>query len=120
LSDISPKFMGMLHERFSAELTRSRKVDSILFDANFIPFCDDSFNVVLGNSVLHHFATFESTLESVYRVLKPGGVAIFGEPVMDTYVFGSMAANMIFEFCSRVRDHPLTEYDLKIVKAIST
>ena len=119
LSDISPRFMTMLDGKLSADSRRARAVDTVLFDANYIPFADCLFDVVIGNSCLHHFATFESTLESAFRVLSPGGIAVFGEPVMDTYVFSCTAAQLIVEACARMSDHPLATYDLNIMNAIS-
>lgn len=120
LSDISPRFMSMLDVKLSANSNKSRIVDTLLFDANYIPFVDSVFDVVIGNSCLHHFATFESTLESAFRVLRPGGTAIFGEPVMDTYVFTSIAAQLIVDVCERMPGHPLVTYELDILKAMST
>jgi SAM-dependent methyltransferase len=43
-------------------------------------FADNSFDLVFGNAVLHHLDRAASARE-VYRVLKPGGVAIFREPL---------------------------------------
>ena len=119
LSDISPRFMQLLRRKLNQRPEPKAEIISFLFDANYIPFDESSFDLIIGNSVLHHFATFESTLKSAYRVLKPGGVAIFGEPVMDTYVFMSLAAKLIHETCQLLTNHPLNQYDLMIVKAMS-
>jgi SAM-dependent methyltransferase len=42
-------------------------------------FADNSFDLVFGNAVLHHLDIAAGARE-IYRVLKPGGVAIFREP----------------------------------------
>lgn len=119
LSDVSPGFMQILHGKLRQIPTHKSEVVFFLFDANNIPFSESQFDLVIGNSVLHHFATFESTLKSAYRVLNPGGIAIFGEPVMDTYVFMSLSAKLIFEVCKIIPEHPLSQYDLMIVNAMS-
>lgn len=51
--------------------------------AQAIPFKDSSFIAVLGFSVLHHLEDFRMVFSEIYRILKPGGVFIFGEPYAD-------------------------------------
>lgn len=43
-------------------------------------FQDDFFDAVVGSAVLHH-TDFEMALNSIYRVLKPGGIGLFIEPM---------------------------------------
>ena len=45
-----------------------------------LAFADDSFDLVFGNAVLHHLDIATAARE-IYSVLKPGGVAIFREPL---------------------------------------
>lgn len=42
---------------------------------------DDSFDAVVGNVCAHHF-DFDLAGRNIYRLLKPGGVAVFAEPVL--------------------------------------
>jgi SAM-dependent methyltransferase len=51
-----------------------------LMDANQLDFPDASFDVVFGSGILHHLE-YERALEEVARVLRPGGLAIFHEPL---------------------------------------
>lgn len=92
--DISHGFMTKMVHRI-AQVETSTKVEKYLFDANNLPFKDQSFDFVFGNSVLHHFATFENTVRDVFRVLKPGGAAVFAEPIFDSHSFMSLAAGLI-------------------------
>ena len=51
-------------------------------DIQNIPFADDSFDVVIANSMLYHVPKIESALREVRRVLKTGGIfycATYGE-----------------------------------------
>jgi SAM-dependent methyltransferase len=59
-----------------------------------LAFPDNAFDLVFGNAVLHHLDIAVSARE-IYRVLKPGGVAVFREP---------LGENRLLEW---VRDCPL-------------
>lgn len=57
--------------------------------AEAMPFPDATFDCIYGNGVLHH-VELEPALREISRVLKPGGVAVFIEPlshnpVIDVY-----------------------------------
>lgn len=49
-------------------------------DITRIPFEDDRFDLVVANHVLEHVPDDAKALSEVYRVLKPGGVAILQTP----------------------------------------
>src|SRR5215475_13231400 len=51
--------------------------------AHELPFPDRSFDVVFGMAILHHL-DLEQTSREVWRVLRPGGYAIFMEPVRNS------------------------------------
>lgn len=51
-------------------------------DVHRMSFADDSFDVVFGRAILHHL-DLETALREIRRVLKPGGWAIFEEPLAD-------------------------------------
>ena len=75
----------------------ANRLRSFLLDANDIPFCENSFDCVVGHSVLHHLAQFENTIAECFRVTRPGGVCVFGEPVMDIHVYAALAASLILK-----------------------
>jgi len=52
-----------------------------LEDAEQLSFPDQSFDVVIGSSVLHHLDV-DRALPEIRRVLKPGGRMVFAEPNM--------------------------------------
>jgi ubiquinone/menaquinone biosynthesis C-methylase UbiE len=45
-------------------------------DAETLPFSGDAFEIVYSNGVLHHTPDTAKAIGEVYRVLKPGGVAV--------------------------------------------
>ncbi len=91
---------GLFTERFAASgakvhaidisndlLTQARERslgDDVVFaldDAENLSFADDSFDAVVGSSVLHHL-DLECALHEAVRVLTPGGRMAFAEPNM--------------------------------------
>jgi SAM-dependent methyltransferase len=77
--DLSP--VAIEHARDTA---RAKGVDELIdfrvMNAEQLDFPDASFDVVAGNGVIHHL-DLDRSLAEVARVLKPGGSAIFLEPM---------------------------------------
>lgn len=98
-TDISPRFMSLLRRRVADGTAAAQgmpdKLRLFLMDANRNPFSDASFDCVLGHSILHHLEYFERTVTEACRVTRPGGVCIFGEPVLDIHVFAGLAARLV-------------------------
>jgi 2-polyprenyl-3-methyl-5-hydroxy-6-metoxy-1,4-benzoquinol methylase len=46
-------------------------------DASQMRFAPESFDIVIGSSVLHHFDDVEKFLIDCRKILKPGGAAVF-------------------------------------------
>jgi ubiquinone/menaquinone biosynthesis C-methylase UbiE len=90
-SDISAKFLN----RLRAVLSDDKKLRYWLFDASALPFKSDSMDAIFGHSVLHHLLDYEGALKDVFRVLRPGGLAMFGEPIMDSHALTSFCAAII-------------------------
>lgn len=76
-SDISPEMIAVaqrLAERHGVRLATNVGV------AEKMPFADASFDMVFGNGVLHHVELILA-LREIRRVMKPGGRAVFIEPL---------------------------------------
>jgi SAM-dependent methyltransferase len=77
-TDVSPGMLDTLAE--SAERLHL-DVETVVCDAESLPFPDNSFDVVFGHAVLHHIPDLEGAFAEFRRVLKPGGLIAFcGEP----------------------------------------
>lgn len=56
-------------------------------DIEHLPICENSCDVILGNSVLHHLE-IESALKEIFRVMKKGARFAFSEPnILNPYIF---------------------------------
>ena len=61
---------------------RFSRFKSIHRDAKNLDFSEHSFDVIIGNSILHHLCPIELILEHYYKLLKPSGLLWFSEPNM--------------------------------------
>jgi ubiquinone/menaquinone biosynthesis C-methylase UbiE len=77
-TDISPGMIRVLRgnaKRFGLD------VETLVADAEALPFEDRTFDLVLGHAVLHHLPALGTAFAEFHRVLRPGGVIVFaGEP----------------------------------------
>jgi ubiquinone/menaquinone biosynthesis C-methylase UbiE len=65
------------------ETARTLHPDIEFVEANVeqLPLADDTFDVVLANFVIHHFARPDVAGTEIRRVLKPGGRFVFAGPI---------------------------------------
>lgn len=111
-SDVSLKFMRALQARLA---NRPRFKGAVICDANEVVFEPNSFDLVVGRSVLHHFLDYHIVLKNVRSLLRPGGNAIFFEPVLEGKGVISLACAMMLKTadCARVT---LPDSDRKLIR----
>jgi len=84
-----------------------------VMDAMNMDYADGSFDVVFGSGIIHHLDTDKASRE-IARVLRPGGKAIFWEPL------GLNPAINLYRFLTpsaRTPDeHPLLPVDFRIMR----
>ena len=80
--DISPDLIDVARQRLRLNGVDTG-VEFVTGSAHEIPLPDESVDVVFGIAILHHLDLALSSRE-VHRVLKPGGRAIFQEPVRNS------------------------------------
>lgn len=74
--DLSPGYLIEARRRAQAN---DVLIEFLQADAERLPFADSSFARVWGNAILHHLDPRIAARE-LYRILQPGGVAVFCEP----------------------------------------
>jgi SAM-dependent methyltransferase len=77
--DISESLARIARQRFAAHNLLERAC-VLVASAHAIPLPPESIDVVFGNAVLHHLDLNRAVVE-LDRVLRPGGRAVFREPV---------------------------------------
>jgi 2-polyprenyl-3-methyl-5-hydroxy-6-metoxy-1,4-benzoquinol methylase len=78
--DISSEAIRVARER--ADVNGVNEVT--LFEvASFydLPFDDAAYDLVVGQAILHHLSDKRRVAAELHRVLKPGGLAVFSEPL---------------------------------------
>jgi ubiquinone/menaquinone biosynthesis C-methylase UbiE len=88
--DISPGGPKMLG-RFAASLGERNVLELSVQDACDMKFTPNSFDLVMGNSMLHHLDNFGRHLTDCFKILKPGGIALYGEPFVIGHVLVAAA-----------------------------
>ena len=66
--------------RRAESLGMADRISFTTADAHSLPFEDDAFDLVVGYSILHHLV-LPRALGEIRRVLRPGGRAVFAEPL---------------------------------------
>jgi SAM-dependent methyltransferase len=119
LAPISKSFVGIdisdvVIERANAN-NRNPNARFFVMDAMNMSFEDNSFDLVYGSGIIHHIDVVKSAQE-IKRILRPGGKAVFWEPlglnpVINLYRKMTPAARTIDE-------HPLVPSDFANLRAI--
>lgn len=76
--DISTKGLQLAHERASSE--GQSNIHFAAGDCEQLPYANQSFDLVIGTSILHHL-DLNRSLSEIGRVLKTDGMAAFIEPL---------------------------------------
>ncbi|MEX0910850.1 MAG: methyltransferase domain-containing protein, partial [Nitrosopumilaceae archaeon] len=73
---------NLLRLRRTRQLMRTLKVSAKLFlaDIFYIPFANDSFDLIFFNHVIEHLNDDFLALKNIYRITKKGGIVILGTP----------------------------------------
>src|SRR5205807_1094253 len=91
------------------------RVDFLVDDAHATTFPDDSFDLIVGVAILHHL-DLEVALREIRRVLRPGGRAVFLEPLWHNPLL--RLGRRLTPSARTPDEHPLTVQDWELCHAI--
>jgi SAM-dependent methyltransferase len=103
--------VGVTQASAAAESSGISGADYLVMDAENMLFPDRTFDMVTGEGILHHL-DLERAYQGISRVLKPGGVAVFMEPLA-----GNPAIALFRYLTPSLRtpdEHPLRMKDLRL------
>ena len=110
--DISEDLLRLAQRRLVVN-GRGGEATFLAGSAHDLPFPDASIDVVFGIAILHHL-DLDRVSREVLRILKPGGRAIFQEPVRNSAVVGFLRALVPYHAPDiSPYERPLTDAELK-------
>jgi 2-polyprenyl-3-methyl-5-hydroxy-6-metoxy-1,4-benzoquinol methylase len=68
--DLTPRHVELARAHLAVMGLEGEVVEG---DAEALPFCDQSFDRITSNGVLHHTPDLDSALAEIWRLLRPGG-----------------------------------------------
>lgn len=83
-TDISPNLLAILNRLLAARGLTERCV-AVAMDAQKDYVRADAADLVVGSAILHHLVEPAAFVEQAMRILRPGGAAIFFEPLEGGY-----------------------------------
>jgi ubiquinone/menaquinone biosynthesis C-methylase UbiE len=101
-TDVSPEFLRVLASKAGQYRTT---LSFVVCDANEPHFRADAFDLVVGRSILHHLLDYDVTLRQCATILKPGGAAVFFEPVLEGKLFVAMLMALVLR-CDEMSNDP--------------
>ncbi len=110
--DVSEDLLDLARRRLALH-GLGRRATFLAGSAHDLPLPDNSVDAVMGIAILHHL-DLELAAREVHRVLKPGAVAVFQEPVRNSKLLKAVRA-MIPYRSEEVSDYerPLTDLELR-------
>lgn len=110
--DISPELIAINRRRMEVNRIKTGVRFSVA-SAYKVPCPDGSVDVVFGMAILHHLDLHRAARE-VYRVLKPGGRAIFSEPMRSSPTLRALRKMIPFRLPAHVSpyERPLTQREI--------
>jgi SAM-dependent methyltransferase len=113
--DLSPGYVAEARRRAAAN---GVAVEFVQADGERLPFADGAFRRVWGNAVLHHLDLRVAARE-LYRILSPGGVAVFCEPWGENPVLDWARRCLAYPRKERTPDErPLRRRDLSVLREV--
>ena len=113
--DISEDLLRLARRRLSVS-GRDGGATFIAGSAHDMPFPDNSIDVVFGIAILHHL-DLDLVSREVRRVLKPGGRAIFQEPVRNSPIVRFVRSLIPYRAPDiSPYERPLTDEELETIR----
>lgn len=101
------------------ELAESRgvadKTSFVVGDAHATGFPDDSFDLIVGGSILHHLER-RPALEELRRILRPGGRAVLSEPLVHNPLL--RLGRALTPVARTVDERPISEEDWRLCASL--
>lgn len=78
-------------------------------DTESLPFKEETFNVIFGSAIIHHFPNTEKGVSEIYRVLTKKGVYLGINETVTNTLFTLFSKSRFWHVHERVRERGITE-----------
>ena len=123
--DISPGNIAVARQ-LASDYKLADRCNFTTMPVERLEYPDEHFDVIVGTDILHH-VEIDTALDEVYRVLKPGGVAIFKEPTRVPILDSIRESALLQAIASREKsldkhihitddERKLTQEDVRVIK----
>ena len=116
--DISLRFLTTALERVNGLADYPERLHLMCAAIEDLPFREASFDVVVGNSLLHHLYDYEGVLSRLRSLLRPGGVALFSEPCQQGKSLIAFLLALVLRFDAADPRPSLDDSDRKIARRL--
>jgi ubiquinone/menaquinone biosynthesis C-methylase UbiE len=109
---------GYLAEARQRAMANNIELQFVQATGERLPFVDGSFDRIWGNAILHHLDV-RAAGEELFRILAPGGVAVFAEPWGENPLLRWARKRIPYPGKERTPDEePLSRKHIRILRAI--
>jgi SAM-dependent methyltransferase len=109
---------GYLAEAKRRALANGIDIQFVQANGEHLPFHNSSFDRIWGNAILHHL-DIRAAGEELFRILAPGGIAVFAEPWGENPLLGWARRRLPYPGKHRTPDEePLCRNHVQILRAI--
>ena len=78
-------------------------------DTERLPFADNTFDVIFGSAIIHHFSNTAKGVAEIHRVLADGGVYLGINETVTNSVFNSFSKSSLWHVRGRAKERGITE-----------
>ncbi len=105
--------LGMVEVALKLAQSNGVAIEGRVINAMAIDYPDNTFDIVYASNLLHHIPNPKLTIREIHRVLKPGGVMCFWDPLKHNPVI-----NVYRRMATKVRTEDETPLDINLVRFI--
>lgn len=117
VTDVAQSFLFPLMASLS-DHGSSIPVNAVAYDTNDRIFADACFDLIVGRSILHHLVDYDKVLADSLRLLRPGGLAVFYEPVQQGNAILALQIGLILEAHDRGWQAVLSDEEVRKLRGI--
>lgn len=95
ISDASKNFISITKQKFQSFDHKIKPEYLLLRDDDFDKIPDDTFDLIILRSALHHFEAFRETAKTLVDKLRPNGILAMLEPRADAFIYSALILNNV-------------------------